>query len=118
MIDVLKDILSIYSKKKPILLFYLDNSISNKIKNYDYEGDEYTLFLNDIIYCIHKSTLSLDHIGKIIAIKDNIVSIKEKYKYSVHLDKNEYYIFIKRKQCKTNNSQYFAVLNDILDKLD
>ena len=115
MIDPLKELLLYYEIKKESLLYYLDRSISCQVSHLNYEGDNYDLFLNDTIYCIHKSTLELEHIGKIIAIKENIVTIKEKYKYSVHLNKANYYIFIKRKS--SGKCDYYTALGKLLDSL-
>ena len=102
MIDILKPLLDIYDVKKDVLLFYLDNSVRNKVEDYDYEADDMDLFLNDTVYCIDRGTLTLDHVGKIIAIKDNTLSIKKQYKYSIHLSKDDYHIFIKRRKTKAN----------------
>jgi hypothetical protein len=114
-IEPLKELLSFYKIKKDTLLYYFDNCISSQIENLNYEGDDYDLFLNDTIYCIHKSKLTLDHIGKIIRIKKNKVSIKEKYTYSVHLNKDDYYIFIKRKS--SGKCDYYTALGELLDSL-
>jgi len=74
--DILKPILDIYDTKKEVLLFYLDASIKSQVEDFDYEGDDFSLFLNDTIYCINKSTLDLDQVGKILAIKKKKVNYK------------------------------------------
>ena len=114
MIDILKPILDIYDVKKDVLLFYLDNSVRTKVEDYAYEGDDMELFLNDTIYCIDRDTLSLDHVGKIIAIKDDVVSIKKQYKYSAHLRSCDYHIFIKRRKTKGNERDFYKALLDTL----
>ena len=112
--EILKPILQIYAIKKPQLLYYLDDRVSEQVDNFDLLDDGHELFLNDTIYCIHKSTLELDHKGKVMAVRKKIVSIKEKYKYSVHLDKRHYYIFIKRKKSKKNDRDFYKALLDAL----
>jgi len=114
MIDPLRKILKLYDIKKPHLLYYLDDKVSDQVEDFDLLDDGYELFLNDMIYCIHKSTLELEHKGRIIAIRKKMVSIKEKYKYSVHLDKDKYYIFIKRRKCKKNDRDFYKALLNAL----
>ena len=112
--DILKPILDIYDTKKEVLLFYLDASIKSKVECSDYEGDDFNLFLNDTIHCINKSTLDLDHVGKILAIRNNKITMKVKYKYSIHLNKDDYHIFIKRRKCKKNDREFYkALLNSL-----
>jgi len=112
--DILKPILDIYDTKKDVLLFYLDATTRSQIEDFDFEGDDYNLFLNDTIYCINKSTLGLEHNGKILAIKGGKITIKVKYKYSVHLDKDNYHIFIKRRRCKKNDREFYKALLNAL----
>ena len=112
--DILKPILDIYDTKKDVLLFYLDASIRSQVEDFDYEGDDFDLFLNDTIFCINKSTLDLEHNGKILAIKENKITMKVKYKYSIHLNKDNYHIFIKRRRCKKNDREFYkALLNSL-----
>ncbi len=112
--DILKPILDIYDVKKDVLLFYLDPDIIKIIDDLDYLDDENDLFLNDKIFIIDRSTLELDHAGIIQAIKDDIVSIKVKSKFSVHINMNNYHIFIKRKKTKKNDRDFYkALLNSL-----
>tara|TARA_B100000035_G_C20955038_1_gene533791 strand:- start:213 stop:554 length:342 start_codon:yes stop_codon:yes gene_type:complete len=112
--DILKPILDIYDVKKDVLLFYLDPDIRKIIDDLDYLDDENDLFLNDKIFIIDRSTLELDHSGIIQAIKGDIVSIKVKSKFSVHINMNNYHIFIKRKKTKKNDRDFYkALLNSL-----
>ena len=112
--DILKPILDIYDEKKDVLTFYLDANIKDKVVNLDYLDDGHDLFLNDRIYIINRATLELEHIGIIQSIKDDIVCIKVNSKYSVHLKKNEYHIFIKRKKNKKNDRDFYKALLNAL----
>lgn len=115
MIEPLKKILSIYKHKKEELLYYLDDDISNIVKEYDLLDDDNELLLNDMIYCIKRSTLELKHTGKIISVSKKEVVIKEKYKYSLYLPISEYYIFIKRRISKQNEKDFYKALLSALD---
>ena len=108
--DMLKPILDIYDVKKDVLLFYLDTPIQLQVQEFEYLDDDNSLYLNDKIYCVDRSTLSLDEIGIIQAIKDDTVTIKVKSKYCVHLDKNNYHIFIKRRKNKQNDRDFYKAL--------
>ena len=110
MIEPLKQLLSIYDNKKEPLLYYVSKDTKNKVKDLLYLLDDNNeLLLNDKLFCINRSTLELEHIGKLICISKNKVTIKEK-NYSVYLNKHHYYIFIQRKQTKQNKKEFFKEL--------
>jgi len=112
--DILKPILDIYDTKKEVLLFYLDPCVKEQVEDFDYLDDGNDLFLNDKIYCIKRSTLDIDVIGYIQAIKGKKVSLKVKSKYGVHINQNEYHIFIKRRKTKKNDRDFYkALLNSL-----
>ena len=69
MIEPLKHILDIYDKKKDTLLYYLTDDVKDIVEPFDFLDDGHDLFINDNIYCIHKSTLDLDYVGRIMAIQ-------------------------------------------------
>ena len=112
--DILKPILDIYDTKKEVLLFYLDSNIVSEIEELNYldDGDN-ELFLNDKIYCIDRSTLTLDHIGVIHAIKDKKITIKVTG-FCKHIKQSSYHIFIKRRRSKQNDREFYqALLNSL-----
>lgn len=112
--DILKPILDIYDIKKDVLLFYLDDKTKSQVEDLEYLDDENDLFLNDKVFLINKSTLELEHCGVIQAIKENIVTIKIKSKYSVHFNQTNYHVFIKRKKTKKNERDFYkALLNSL-----
>tara|TARA_B100001057_G_scaffold451912_1_gene495400 strand:+ start:6130 stop:6483 length:354 start_codon:yes stop_codon:yes gene_type:complete len=116
--DILKPILDIYDIKKSVLLFYLDPKIVSEVDELAYLDDNNELFLNDKVYCIDRSTLTLDHIGIIHAIRDkgdtHLITIKQKGNYSIHLEEKRYHIFIKRRRSKQNDRDFYkALLNSL-----
>ena len=116
--DILTPILDIYDTKKEVLLFYLDDIVKEQVADFKYLSDDNELFLNDKIWCIDRSTLTLDHIGIIQAIKDTKVTIKVTIKvkggYSKHIHESSYHIFIKRRRCKQNDRDFYnALLNSL-----
>jgi len=112
--DILKPILDIYDTKKDVILFYLDSKLKGQVEDFDYLDDDNDLFLNDKVYCIKRSTLDLDVVGFIQAIKEKKISLKVKSKYGVHINQDEYHIFIKRRKCKKNDRDFYkALLNSL-----
>lgn len=112
--DILKPILDIYDVKKDVLLFYISEKIQDIVEDLLYLDDDNELFLNDKVYIIDRSTLELEHIGIIQAIKDDLVTIKVKSKYSVHFLTDKYHIFIKRRKSKKNDREFYkALLNSL-----
>lgn len=114
MIDILKPILDIYDTKKDVLLFYLEPTIRTEVEDFDYLDDKHDLFLNDKVYCIKRSTLELDVIGFVQVIKEQNISLKVKSRYGVHINKNEYHIFIKRRKSKKNDREFYKALLNAL----
>ena len=112
--DILKPILDIYDTKKEVLLFYLDTTVKEQVKDFDYLDDDNDLFLNDKVYCIKRSTLDLDIIGVIQAIKGKNISLKVKSLYGAHINQNEYHIFIKRRKTKKNDRDFYKALLNAL----
>jgi hypothetical protein len=113
--DILKPILDIYDSKKDVFLFYVDPVIRDQIEACDYVDDGHELFLNDKLYIINRATLELEHVGSIQAIKENIVTLKVKSRFSIHIDQTEYHIFIKRKHNKHNNRDFYKALLQTLE---
>ena len=112
--DILKPILDIYDVKKDVLLFYLDSKVKEQVEGFDYLDDDNDLFLNDKVYCVERSTLDLDVVGFIQAIKEKKISLKVKSTYGVHINQDEYHIFIKRRKCKKNDREFYKALLNAL----
>ena len=76
-IEPLASLLSIYKEKEKVLQHYLPQKTLYKLNNaYFYEKDTNDLFLNDTLYCIHKSNGLLEHKGKIIRIHNSRITLK------------------------------------------
>ena len=112
--DILKPILDIYDVKKDVLLFYLDDKIKSDVEHLDYLDDDNELYLNDKVFLINRSTLELEHVGIIQAIKQSLVTIKIKSTYAVHFKMEEYHVFIKRKKTKKNDREFYKALLNAL----
>ena len=97
-----------------ILLRYLPDKTYEIIKNkiyYDpYNSD---LFLNQKICCIDKSNGKIAHRGNIIKIKDNFISIRCSNK-CLHINTEDFYIFISQNKSKKNDYEYFQALLNML----
>jgi len=113
-IEPLQEILSIYDNKQKALAYYLDDSIVVKLdKSIYFDESNDDLFLNDMITCINKRTLELEYKGRILAISDDKITIR-KNKHQVHLVKDDYYIFYKRKKTKDNQVDFYKALLECL----
>lgn len=108
-IDILEDIIKISSNKKNTLLYFLDNNIVNKIKNYDLINNTNKLYLKDKLYCIRKDTLELEYYLTINYVKDNIIGLQKNKNYTININANNYYLFLKSINNK-NNRKYFEEL--------
>ena len=108
-IEPLASLLSLYKEKEKVLRHYLPQKTLYKLKNaYFYEKNTNDLFLNDTLYCIHKSNGLLDHSGKIIRIHNSRITLKLNTQ-NITIDENEYYLFIQKTKHK-NNANYFKAL--------
>ena len=107
MIEILETYLKLSSNKESSLLEFLSNDSIQKLKNYNLVEN---IYLNDNIILIKKNTLMIDHIGKIYKIKNEIISIKKSNSVNISLDKNNYYIFVKRIKNKNNDRIFYETL--------
>ena len=74
--EPLKDILTIYEDKEKILKYFLPESSTRHLDEYEYVQDLDTLFLNDKIIMIRKSTGEIYKKGTIIKITGDKITIK------------------------------------------
>jgi len=106
-IEPLASLLSIYKEKEKVLRHYLPQKTLYKLNNaYFYEKNTNDLFLNDTLYCIHKSNGLLEHRGKIIRIHHSRITLKLNTQ-NVTINENEYYLFIQKTK---QNANYFKAL--------
>jgi hypothetical protein len=108
--EPLKDILTIYEDKEKILRMFLPESSTKYLNEYEYVRDLDTLFLNDKLIFIGKSTGEIYKKGIIIKITKDKITIK--YGMNISLPKNDYYLFryLKRYKSKKNNRKYYEEL--------
>lgn len=108
--EPLKDILTIYEDKERVLRMFLPLSSTRHLDEYEYIYDLDTLFLNDKIIMIRKSTGEIYKKGTIIKITGDKLTIKNGM--NISLPKNDYYTFryLKRYKSKKNNRKYYEEL--------
>lgn len=111
--EPLKNILKIYKDKNKVFQEYLDDDTLKKIKDYTFfDENEEDLYLDDNISFVKKNTGKFYKKGKIIAIDDDIITIKTNNNL-LNLDKDEYYLFIKQRKNKKNDRDFYkALLNE------
>jgi len=100
--EPLINILKIYSDtdKSKVLLNYLPDDTTNKLDNHDYIIDLGTLFLNDRIIIVKKSTGKIHKGGTIIKITEDQITIKDRNS-NMSFYKGDHYLFRYRKKNKS-----------------
>ena len=68
--EPLKSILEIYDDKQKVLLQYLPDESTKALLNHEYVQDLDTLFLNDRLVCVKKSSGKIHKKGIVIKITD------------------------------------------------
>ena len=66
--EPLKSLIDLTTNKKNTILYFLSDTLKNKLKEYELCNDEF--YLNDYVVGIKKNNLDKDFIGKIISIDD------------------------------------------------
>jgi len=108
--EPLQNILNIYEDKEKVLRMFLPESSTKHLDEYEYVNDLDTLFLNDKLIFIKKSTGEFYKKGTIIKITEDKITIK--YGMNISLPKNDYYLFryLKKYKSKKNNRQFYEEL--------
>ena len=108
--EPLKNLLTIYEDKESILKYFLPLSSTKHLDEYEYIHDLDTLFLNDRIIFIKKSTGEIYKKGTIIKITEDKITIKNGM--NISLPKNDYYTFryLRKNKSKKNNRQFYEEL--------
>lgn len=109
--EPLKSILEIYDDKQKVLLQYLPHESTKALSNHEYVQDLDTLFLNDRLICIKKSSGKIHKKGIVIKITDMRVTLKTTT-MNISLVKDDYYIFryLKKNNSKKNNRKFYEEL--------
>ena len=90
--EPLKNILSIYENKQKVLLQYLPQESVKILTNHEYVQDLETLFLNDRLVCIKKSSGKIHKKGVVIKITNEKITLKTNI-HNISLPKDDYYLF-------------------------
>jgi hypothetical protein len=108
--EPLKNLLNIYKEKEIILKHYLPESSTKHLENHEYVYDLDTLFLNDRLVFIKKSTGEIYKKGVIIKLTEDKITIKNGM--NISLPKNEYYLFryLKKNSSKKQNRKFYEEL--------
>lgn len=109
--EPLKNILEIYDDKQKVLLQYLPHESTKALSNHEYVQDLETLFLNDRLICIKKSSGKIHKKGIVIKITEMKVTLKTTT-MNISLVKDDYYIFryLKKNNSKKNNRKFYEEL--------
>jgi hypothetical protein len=111
-IEPLKSLLEGESDVKDTLMYYLKRDVREKVIKLNYEDKN--LYINDRIYCIKRNTLELEHIGNIISIDNNIISLKITTVKSININKDNYYMFVKIKKNDVKKRDFMKNLLEVL----
>ena len=109
--EPLKSILEIYDDKQKVLLRYLPDDSTKALSNHEYVLDLDTLFLNDRLVCVKKSSGKIHKKGIVIKITEMKVTLKTTT-MNISLVKDDYYIFryLKKNNSKKNNRKFYEEL--------
>ena len=108
--EPLQYLLEIYNDKEKVLLHYLPTTTSKYLDNHEYIQDLESLFLNDRIVFVSKSTGKIYKKGTIIKISDDKITIKSSMNISLPI--HNYYIFryLKKNRSKKQNRKFYEEL--------
>jgi hypothetical protein len=109
--EPLKSILDIYENKQKVLLQYLPSESVKNLSNHEYVQDLETLFLNDRLVLIKKSSGKIHKKGIVIKITEMKITLKTTT-MNISLPKEDYYIFryMKKNNSKKNNRKFYEEL--------
>tara|TARA_B100001094_G_scaffold116751_1_gene112614 strand:+ start:575 stop:946 length:372 start_codon:yes stop_codon:yes gene_type:complete len=113
--EPLQSILKIYQNKDEVFKQYLPSKTIEKIQgSVFYNEKEETLFLDENVTFVKKNTGLIDKKGKVICIRDDLITLKTINKANITMNKNEYYIFIQQRKNKKNNRNFYkSLLNEL-----
>lgn len=109
--EPLKSILEIYENKQKVLLQYLPSESVKALINHEYVQDLETLFLNDRLVFIKKSSGKIYKQGVVIKITNEKITLKTTT-MNLSLPKQDYYLFryLKKNNSKKNNRKFYEEL--------
>lgn len=109
--EPLSEILEIYKDRQKVLLQFLPIETTKYLSNHEYVHDLETLFLNDRLILIKKSSGKIHKKGIVIKITNDKITLKTTT-MNISLSKNDYYIFryLKKNNSKKNNRKFYEEL--------
>lgn len=113
-IEPLQSILEISNNRQKTILYYVSDEIKYQLQNLEYQQHMKDLYVNEHIYLLSKNTLELQHHGIITNIQDNQITIKKNNYFFIHINPQQYYIFVKHSR-KISKQRDF--MEELLDQL-
>ena len=108
--EPLKNILEIYENKEKVLLQYLPQDSVKTLINHEYVQDLETLFLNDRLVFIKKSSGKIHKKGVVIKITNAKITLKTNI-HNISLPKEDYiFSYLKKNNSKKNNRKFYEEL--------
>jgi hypothetical protein len=111
-VDILKNIINISADKKSTLLYFLKKNVRDKVQDYNLLKKD-GFYLRDTILCIRKDTLELEYTRRISYIGDDNIGIQINNKFTIYINPDEYYIFLKPSNRKNNRKFFEALLKKL-----
>lgn len=114
-IEPLQTLLKIYKDKHECLLQYLPDETTNQFRNHIFlDEDLETLYLDEMILLVSKSTGLIEKKGRTIKINENQITLRIQNKYNLCFQKDDYYLFKKQRRKKKNEKEFYeSLLNNI-----
>ncbi len=114
-IEPLQTLLKIYKDKHNCLMKYLPEKTIHQLTNNTYflDEDNETLYLDDMIFLVDKSTGLIEKKGKVIKITDDKIVLRIQNKYNLTFVKEDYYFFKKVRKRKNKKDLYESLLNSL-----
>jgi len=113
-IEPLQTLLKVYKDKHNCLMKYLPEKTIHQLTNtYFLDEDNETLYLDDMIFFVDKSTGLIEKRGKVIKITDDKIVLRIQNKYNVTFLKEDYYLFKKVRKRKNKKDFYESLLNSL-----
>jgi len=102
-IEPLQGILKIYGDKHKVLLHYLPDRTTSRLRDHIYKPE---MFLYDRSIAVKKSTGLIEAQGMVIKSNDKRFKLKTN-KGNISLNTSDYYVFIKPRKNKLRNNRRF-----------
>lgn len=111
-IEPLQTLLKIYKDKQNCFMKYLPEKTIHQLTNHTYflDEDNETLYLDDMIFLVDKSTGLIEKKGKVIKITDDKIVLRVQNKYNLTFVKEDYYFFKKVRKRKNKKDFYESLL--------